>query len=76
MEEFYADKIEDHENRISAIENNHENRISNLEDYNKHQNGKIDTIDKKLDKLMWGIGAGMFSIILMLIPIMITLIRG
>jgi len=70
------DQLDDHEKRISAIENNHENRITNLEDYNKEQNGKIDNIDKKLDKLMWGIGAGMFSIILMLIPIMITLIRS
>lgn len=67
--------LNNHEKRISAIENNHENRIDTLENYNDEQGSKITDIDKKLDKLIWGIGAGMFSIILMLIPIMITLIN-
>ena len=48
----------------------HENRIGNLEKYQKKQNGTMRKIEEKLDKLIWAIGAGMFTILVLLVRIL------
>ena len=48
----------------------HESRLINLEDYQKKQNGTMDRIESKVDKLIWTIVVSMFSIILMLIKVL------
>ena len=49
---------------------NHDSRIKNLEEYQEKQNGLISDINDKLDGLIWGIGAGMFAVILMLVKLL------
>jgi hypothetical protein len=52
---------------------NHESRLESLEDYQKEQNGTMNRINKKLDKLIWAIGGGMFAILLLLVKILVDL---
>jgi len=49
---------------------NHDSRIKNLEEYQEKQNGLISDINDKLDGLIWGIGAAMFAVILMLVKLL------
>ena len=49
---------------------NHDSRIKNLEEYREKQNGLISDINDKLDGLIWGIGAAMFAVILMLVKLL------
>lgn len=62
--------IMDNENIVKTL-SNHESRLENLEEYQEKQNGLISDINTKLDRLIWGIGAGMFAIILMLIKLLV-----
>jgi len=54
---------------------NHDSRIENLEDYQEKQNGLISDINDKLDGLIWGMGAGMFAILLMLVKLLVGVMR-
>ena len=64
-------KLEEHENRISAIENNHENRIENLENYQSEQSNQISDIAKKVNWILISTIGGMFSIIVLLLEIVL-----
>lgn len=68
-----TDKIlDDHEKRISAIENNHENRITNLEDYQSTQSEQISDIARKVNWILVSTIGGMFSIIVLLLEIVLS----
>jgi len=64
-------KLEEHENRISAIENNHENRISSLEEHKEEQSDQISDIAKKVNWILISTIGGMFSIIVLLLEIVL-----
>ena len=66
----FWEKLNSHDDKLS----DHEVRICNMENYAEGQETKIDLIDKKIDKLIYAIGAGMLAIILMLVPILFSLL--
>ena len=59
--------------KITEKLSNHESRLESLEDYQKEQNGTMNRINEKLDKLIWAIGGGMFAILLLLVKILVDL---
>ena len=52
---------------------NHDSRLCNLEIYQDKQNGTMQRIEKKVDRLIWALGSFMSAIIFLLIGILIKL---
>ncbi|MFW6265050.1 MAG: hypothetical protein ACOC3B_02985 [Bacillota bacterium] len=70
MEDDVKKWLKEHDCMLS----DHEVRISNVEQKTGGQTETIKDLAKKIDTLTYAIGAGMLSIILMLIPILISLL--
>ena len=70
MDEKVESWLKEHDNMLS----NHEIRICNVENKTEGQNDTIKELADKINTLTYAIGAGMFAIILMLIPILLNLL--
>ena len=72
MEKDVKKWLKNHESMLS----NHEVRICSVESRADGQEDTIRDLGGKIDRLTYAIGAGMFAIILMLIPILVNLLGG